>query len=117
MFPGLHGRDLRVTTYRPCPAMHRRPAIYILSNSYHSTLYIGVTSNLPARIWQHRQGLVEGFTRRYRTHCLVYFEMHATMLAAITREKQLKSWRRAWKEELIESLNPEWRDLWEEILK
>jgi putative endonuclease len=95
--------------------MDRHPAVYILTNQRNGTLYIGVTSNLPARVWHHRQDLVPGFSRRYGTHMLVYFEMHATMEAAITREKQLKEWRRAWKLRLIESANPLWRDLWSDI--
>ena len=95
--------------------MDRHPAVYILTNRRNGTLYIGVTSNLPARVWQHREDLVPGFSARYGTHMLVYFEMHSTMHAAITREKQLKKWRRAWKLRLIETMNPDWRDLWFDI--
>jgi putative endonuclease len=95
--------------------MQRRPAVYILTNQHTGTLYIGVTSDLPGRIWQHRNDLVEGFTRRYGLHRLVWFEMHATMHAAISREKQLKKWNRAWKVELIRAMNPQWRDLWTDI--
>ena len=97
--------------------MERHPAIYIVTNQRNGTLYIGVTSNLPARIWAHRHDVVPGFTRRHGTHRLVYFEMHESMLAAITREKQLKEWRREWKLQLIESVNPEWEDLWEVICR
>ncbi len=68
------------------------------------------------RIWNHRNDSVDGFSKRYGVHLLVYYEMHANMVAAITREKQLKQWNRAWKIELIESANPEWRDLWNEIV-
>jgi putative endonuclease len=75
-----------------------------------------VTSDLPKRIWQHRNDVAEGFTRRYGVHMLVFFEMHASMADAILREKQLKKWNRAWKLRLIESLNPDWRDLGPEIM-
>jgi putative endonuclease len=97
--------------------MERRPALYIVTSRRDGPLYIGVTSNLPARAWQHRNDVIDGFCRRYRLHRLVYFEMHELMYAAITREKQLKEWRRDWKVELIEKLNPEWRDLWDEICR
>ena len=80
------------------------------------TLYVGVTSDLVKRAWQHRQGLGSGFTARHGVHKLVFFEQHTTMEAAITREKQIKWWRRAWKVELIEAINPEWKDLWSVIL-
>jgi putative endonuclease len=80
--------------------MERQPAVYILTNHHTGTLYIGVTSDLPRRIWQHRSDLVEGFTRDYALHRLVWFEMHATMYAAISREKQLKKWNREWKVDL-----------------
>src|SRR5689334_12260139 len=95
--------------------MERQPAVYILANHRNGTLYIGVTSNLPARIWQHRQHLVPGFTQLHAAHRLVYFEMHESMLAAIAREKLLKKWQRHWKLRLIESMNPDWQDLWEKI--
>jgi putative endonuclease len=97
--------------------MERHPAIYILTNRRGGTLYIGVTSNLLARVWQHRHDRVEGFTRRYRLHRLVYFESFSCMYDAISREKQIKAWRRSWKIELIEKRNPEWRDLWHEIIR
>jgi putative endonuclease len=95
--------------------MARQPAVYILSNAPHGTLYIGVTSNLCARIWQHRHDLVPGFSRSYRTYSLVWFEIHESMYGAITREKQLKEWRRPWKIRLIRATNPQWRDLCSEI--
>ena len=95
--------------------MERQPAIYILASKRNGTLYIGVTSNLVARIWQHRNDMVEGFSQTYATHRLVYYEMHSTMEFAIAREKRLKEWRRAWKIRLIESVNPMWRDLWDDI--
>ncbi|HEY3520581.1 MAG TPA: GIY-YIG nuclease family protein [Rhodanobacteraceae bacterium] len=97
--------------------MHKKqPAVYILANERNGTLYIGVTSDLIQRIWQHRNDVVDGFSRRYRTHKLVYFEQHASMEAAIVREKQIKKWNRAWKLELIEKHNPYWRDLYLSIL-
>jgi putative endonuclease len=96
--------------------MSRNPAVYILASKRNGTLYIGVTSDLIKRIWEHKRDLVEGFTRKYRVHVLVYFEQHDEMAEAIRREKQLKKWNRAWKIELIEKANPEWRDLWQEII-
>ena len=92
------------------------PAVYLLVSRYRGTLYVGVTSDLVQRIWQHRQGLVEGFTQRYGVHMLVWFEQHATMLDAIAREKRIKEWKRAWKLELIETNNPRWRDLYDDLL-
>ncbi|MEG3165663.1 GIY-YIG nuclease family protein [Sphingomonas sp. PB2P19] len=86
-----------------------------MANFRNGTLYIGVTSNLMARIVQHREEVLGGFTKRYGVKRLVWFEMADTMEAAITREKQLKLWRRAWKIELIETGNPTWRDLAEDL--
>lgn len=91
------------------------PAVYLLVSQRNGTLYIGVTSNLIQRIWQHREGLAEGFTKKYRVKTLVWYEQHATMESAIAREKALKKWNRAWKLKLIEETNPQWRDLWPEI--
>jgi putative endonuclease len=91
--------------------MERQPCVYILDSGKHGTLYIGVTSDLMARLHQHREGLIEGFTTRYGVRRLVWFDMADTMEAAITREKQLKKWDRDWKLRLIEDSNPEWRDL------
>ncbi|MCZ8136277.1 MAG: GIY-YIG nuclease family protein [Porphyrobacter sp.] len=88
-----------------------QPAVYIMANHKGGTLYIGVTSDLPQRAWQHREGLVDGFTKRYACKRLVWFELHSTMDYAITREKQLKGGSRRAKIALIESGNPEWRDL------
>ena len=96
--------------------MERQPTVYILASRRNGTLYVGVTSDLSKRVWEHKSDLVKGFTRKYGVHCLVYFEQHADMAGAITREKQIKKWNRAWKLELIERANPEWRDLWEGIL-
>ena len=95
---------------------HFKPAVYILASKYQGVLYIGVTSNLPQRIWQHKHKLVDGFSRQYNASRLVWFELHVEMYAAITREKQIKKWNRAWKIELIEADNPDWNDRFEEIL-
>ena len=93
-----------------------QPAIYILASQPRGTLYIGVTSSLIQRIWQHKSNLVEGFTKKYNIHTLVYYELHSTMQDAITREKQLKAGSRAKKLALIEKLNPMWLDLYQGIL-
>jgi len=90
----------------------KKPAVYILSNRKNGTLYIGVTSDLIKRIYEHKSHAVEGFTKRYGVDKLVYYELHNSIEEAILREKQLKKWRRAWKIELIESFNPEWKDLY-----
>lgn len=89
--------------------------VYVLASKRNGTLYIGVTSALVQRVWQHKTKAVEGFTARYGVDQLVYFETHADAASAIQREKQLKKWRRAWKIQLIEERNPEWRDLYSEI--
>ena len=94
---------------------HFAPTIYLLASQRNGTLYAGVTSNLTARVRQHRQGLVRGFTRKYGIKLLVWFEQHPTMESAITREKRIKKWNRAWKLELIEAANPDWRDLAEDL--
>jgi len=96
--------------------MPKEPAVYILASERNGTLYIGVTSNLQKRAWEHKNDLVEGFTKRYGVHRLVYYELHEEMVSAIRREKQMKKWNRAWKLELIERQNPGWRDLWEGII-
>lgn len=89
--------------------------VYILANRKHGTLYIGVTNNIVRRIHQHRTNATGGFTSRYETHKLVYFEEHETVPLAIAREKQLKKWKRDWKLRLIEDTNPEWVDLFNGI--
>ncbi len=96
--------------------MEKQPAVYLLASRRNGTLYIGVTSNLVKRIWEHQNNVVEGFTKNYGVHTLVYYEQHVTMEAAIAREKQLKKWNRAWKLRLVEERNPDWRDLWPEIV-
>ena len=94
----------------------KQPAIYLMASRLNGTLYLGVTSNLVQRVWQHRTGAVPGFASRYGCSLLVYFEIHSDMTAAIAREKQLKGGSRAQKRRLIEAGNPEWRDLYEDIL-
>lgn len=93
----------------------KQPAVYIMANKRNGTLYTGVTSNLPQRVWQHREGVVDSFTKRYGCKMLVWFEMHETMEAAILREKQIKAGSRKKKLALIESFNPQWRDLYGDI--
>lgn len=91
--------------------MMKTGCVYILTNKRNGTLYIGVSSNLPQRIWQHRTGTVEGFTKKYGLRTLVWFEHFEELQDARRREVQMKGWKRAWKIELIETLNPDWRDL------
>ena len=95
--------------------MDKQPAVYLLASARNGTLYVGVTSDLVARIWQHREHVAGGFTKKYGVSRLVWYEMHGEMVEAIAREKQLKKWRRAWKIRLIEERNPTWSDLWPEI--
>ena len=89
--------------------------VYIMASGRNGTLYTGVTSNLVKRAWEHREGVVEGFTKEYGVKCLVYYEIHDNAENAITREKQIKKWNRVWKLRMIEEKNPEWRDLFAEI--
>jgi len=89
----------------------RQPCVYILASKHYGTLYIGVTSDLVARLWQHRHDVIPGFTMRYAVHRLVHYEFFAGMPGAIAREKQLKRWHRQWKINLIEADNPHWDDL------
>ena len=91
------------------------PTVYLLASKRNGTLYTGVTSNLLARIYQHREGLVRGFSHKYGVKLLVWFEQHPTMESAILREKRIKKWNRAWKLQLIEAENPDWRDLAEDF--
>jgi putative endonuclease len=95
----------------------RRACVYILASGRNGTLYVGVTNHIARRSWEHRSEVAEGFTKRYGVHRLVYVEFHATMPDAIVREKQLKKWHRAWKPKLIEENNPQWRDLYDDLLK
>ncbi len=95
--------------------MERQPCVYMLASKRNGTLYVGVTSNLCKRIWQHKNDLVEGFTRKYKVHILVWYELHTSMEFAISREKVIKKWRRQWKLDAIESANPDWKDLYEDL--
>jgi putative endonuclease len=94
----------------------KQPCVYILANKRNGTLYVGVTSDVVRRVWQHRSGEIDSFTARYDVHRLVYAEFHASMVGAIHREKCLKVWRRVWKLRLIEESNPQWRDLYEDFV-
>ncbi|MXO85579.1 GIY-YIG nuclease family protein [Altererythrobacter aurantiacus] len=95
--------------------MEKRGYVYIMASKRNGTLYIGVTSNLAARVWQHKQGDIEGFATKYGCKMLVWFEVFDRIDQAIIREKQMKEWRRVWKLRVIEELNPDWDDLFESI--
>ena len=95
--------------------MDKMPCVYMLASGPNGTLYIGVTSDLPRRIWEHKTGAVPGFSKRYGVTRLVWYEFHETMESAITREKQMKKWNRAWKARQIARRNPQWKDLAAEI--
>ena len=95
--------------------MEKRPCVYILASGRYGTLYVGVTSDLATRVCQHRSDAVNGFTQYYQVHRLVFAEFHETMADAILREKRIKKWRRAWKLQLNERENAQWRDLYEEL--
>ena len=93
----------------------KSPCVYILASRRNGTLYIGVTSDIVKRTWEHKSDFVEGFSKEYDVHMLVYFELHDRIEDAILREKQMKKWDRAWKLRLIEERNPQWRDLYDDI--
>jgi len=93
-----------------------QPCVYMMASGWNGTLYVGVTSGLIKRVWEHKNEVVEGFTKRHRVHDLVWFEQHQTIEAAITQEKALKAWKREWKIALIEKSNPNWRDLYSELI-
>ena len=95
--------------------MNKQPCVYILASQRNGTLYVGVTSDLIKRVYQHRNDLVEGFSKRYAVHDLVWYEMHETMESAIVREKQIKRWGRQVKISLIERFNSGWHDLWNDL--
>ena len=97
--------------------MDKQFYVYILASKRNGTLYVGVTSDLVQRVWQHRNKMVQGFTQKYSVKRVVYYELHANAESAITREKQMKKWRRSWKIRLIEEKNPSWRDLYDDINK
>jgi putative endonuclease len=92
------------------------PCVYLLANERNGTLYVGVTSNLVKRIWEHKEKLADGFTKKYTINQLVWYEVHETMESAISREKAIKEWKRLWKLRLIEEANPEWTDLYDQIV-
>ena len=94
----------------------KKPAVYILASKPRGTLYTGVTRDLIKRIWEHKNDVVTGFTKEYKIHRFVYYELHEDISSAILREKQIKKWNRLWKIELIEDFNPEWNDLYDDIL-
>ncbi len=93
--------------------MDKLPSVYILASRRNGTLYTGVTSDLINRVWQHKEGMFSGFTKKHNVQTLVWYEDHSTMDSAILREKQIKKWKRAWKIELIIQSNPDWQDLYE----
>ena len=95
--------------------MEKQFYVYIMTSRRNGTLYIGMSSNLVQRVWQHKNNMVEGFTDKYNVKHLVYFEVHDSAGSAITREKQIKKWRRKWKLRLIEEHNPQWEDLFSKI--
>jgi putative endonuclease len=89
--------------------------VYILASRRNGTLYVGVTSDLVKRVYEHKQNIIDGFTKKYGVHTLVYYEIHEDVREAIAREKRIKKWNRTWKLRLIEEINPEWRDLYNEL--
>ncbi|MDE2684925.1 MAG: GIY-YIG nuclease family protein [Chloroflexota bacterium] len=94
----------------------KAPCVYILASRRNGALYVGVTADLPQRVWQHKSDFVKGFTSRYNIHSLVWYESHDSMESAIAREKAIKKWHRQWKIELIVQNNPDWRDLYSDIV-
>ncbi len=96
--------------------MEKQPCVYLLASGRNGTLYLGVTSDLMKRIWQHREHMVGGFSDRYGVTQLVWYEVHESMDSAIQREKRMKKWNREWKVRLIDETNPSWRDLWSDIV-
>ena len=93
----------------------RQYYVYILASRRNGTLYVGMTNDLIRRVWEHKNNLVEGFTKKYGVHCLVWYEGAETPTAGLVREKQLKKWKRAWKLQLIEEMNPTWSDLYDDL--
>ena len=118
---GWHDLTIRLVvpakagTQRTGDMSEKKPCVYTLGSKRNGTLYVGVTSDLVKRAWEHRNDVVEGFTEKYRVHALVWYEIHETMESAIAREKAMKEWKRAWKVRRIEETNPEWKDLYESI--
>lgn len=98
------------------PDVHKQPCVYLLASKRNGILYVGVTSNPVKRVWEHKSDAVEGFTKRYGVHMLVWYEVHENMESAIAREKAIKEWKRSWQLELIEAANPSWRDLYGDLV-
>jgi putative endonuclease len=96
--------------------MQKSPCVYILASRRNGTLYAGVTSDLLKRVWEHKNDLVKGFTKKYGVHMLVWYEFHESMDSAIQREKKIKKWNRNWKLALIEQSNPQWQDLFDNLI-
>jgi putative endonuclease len=97
--------------------MERQYYVYIMASAPYGTLYVGITNDLVRRAWEHRNDLVDGFTRSYGVHRLVWYEVHGAPYEAITREKQIKKWNRDWKVNLIQQRNPDWQDLFDAIAR
>jgi len=95
--------------------MNKQPCVYLLASKRNGTLYVGVTSDLVKRVWEHKNHVVDGFTKQYGVVHLVWYEVHETMESAIQREKAIKEWQRAWKLKLIEEFNPDWKDLYDTV--
>ena len=95
--------------------MNKQPCVYLLASRRNGTLYVGVTSDLIKRVWEHKNHVVDGFTKKYKVDRLVWYEVHETMESAIQREKAIKEWQRAWKLRLVEECNPDWRDLYDTV--
>ena len=96
--------------------MIKQPCVYLLASRRRGTLYVGVTSDLIKRVWEHKNDVIEGFTKRYGVHTLVWYELHSTMESAMHREKRIKEWKRQWKLNLFERDNPSWRDLYDDLV-
>jgi putative endonuclease len=96
--------------------MSKQPCVYLVASERNGTLYVGVTSNLIKRVWEHKNDVVEGFSKKYGARSLVWYEVHETMQSAIARKKAIKKWRRAWKLALIQNTSPYWRDLYADLL-
>lgn len=94
----------------------KQPCVYLLASKRNGTLYCGVTSDLVKRVWEHKHDMAKGFTSRYGVHRLVWYEAHESMESAIVREKRIKNWKRPWKIDLVEEKNPEWKDLYEQVV-
>jgi putative endonuclease len=97
-------------------SVDKQPSVYILASNRKGTLYVGVTSNLVKRVWEHKNDMAEGFTKRYSVHRLVWYELHENMESAISREKRIKGWKEKWKLQRVERDNPNWQDLYDQIV-